>query len=158
MGYVKDILDFVAHPWLDLLLALAVFGLAPDLVLRLLVLAYPKASDRRKELIAELRVVPRWERPFWVTEQVTFVISEGLHDRLDARKARKISPWIDVILVEDSAGSPSGNVYVYEDGRIFKLAMKGRTWCRGPEVPINRIEGLAVTRRRMPRQHHWRDR
>lgn len=90
MGYVNDILEFMGHPWVDLGMALVIFGLAPDLLLRLLVLIYPRNSDRRKELIAELRVVPRWERPFWVAEQITLIMSEGSAARLRVRERERM--------------------------------------------------------------------
>lgn len=86
---MNDILEFVARPWHDILMALIIFSLAPDIVLRLFVLVYPKNSERRNELVAELRVVPRWERPFWVTEQLAMITAEGWGDRLRARRHRR---------------------------------------------------------------------
>lgn len=85
---MDDILKFMGHPWLDLGIAVAFFSLAPDLLLRLLALLYPKGSDRPKELIAELRAVPRWERPFWVAEQLLMILTEGWGDRRQARRDR----------------------------------------------------------------------
>ncbi|MBV8540955.1 MAG: hypothetical protein JO063_14370 [Pseudonocardiales bacterium] len=67
--------------WHSLLLALVVFGLAPGVCLRLVVLAYPRGDPRRAELIAELYAVPRWERPLWVAEQLEVALFEGLGHR-----------------------------------------------------------------------------
>lgn len=52
--------------WPSLLLVVVVFGFAPGLCLRLIVLAYPREDSRRDELIAELYAVPRIQRPLWV--------------------------------------------------------------------------------------------
>ena len=68
--------------WPMLVLALVVFGVAPGLVLRLIVLAFPKEDPRRKELLGEQRAVPRFERPFWVAEQLEVALVEGLAPRL----------------------------------------------------------------------------
>jgi hypothetical protein len=54
--------------WPALLIALTVWGFAPDLVLRLLSLAFWSDDPRRTEMRAELDAVPRWERPFWVLQ------------------------------------------------------------------------------------------
>jgi hypothetical protein len=86
---------------LDLLLSpaafvivLLVFGTAPGLVLRLIVLAFPADDPRREELLAELYAVPRYERPLWVAEQIEIAISEGLWGRLVwAASGRIIYRW-----------------------------------------------------------------
>ncbi|MGH3719603.1 MAG: hypothetical protein ACRDRI_12355 [Pseudonocardiaceae bacterium] len=72
--------------WQSLLLALAMFGTAPGLCLRLIVLAYPRSDPRRAELIAELYAVPRWERPFWAAEQLEVALFEGLGQRRRDRR------------------------------------------------------------------------
>ncbi|MFG1643884.1 PadR family transcriptional regulator [Amycolatopsis sp. NPDC049252] len=41
----------------------------PRIRLRVTVLLYPKGDGRRRELLAELYVMPRFARPFWVAEQ-----------------------------------------------------------------------------------------
>ncbi len=61
-----------------LLIALFVFGFAPGAALRLIVRLYPKGDPRRQEMIAELYAVPRWERPFWVTEQLEMALAATL--------------------------------------------------------------------------------
>jgi hypothetical protein len=50
--------------WKTFLIALLVFGFAPRAVLRLIALAYGRDDPRRSEMLAEIHVVPRWERPF----------------------------------------------------------------------------------------------
>lgn len=77
---MTELID-AAVVWPTLLVALAIFGAAPNLALRLLLRAYPKDHPRRAELWAELQVVPRWERPFWVCEQVDGALFEGLKSR-----------------------------------------------------------------------------
>jgi hypothetical protein len=72
-----------------LLLVLGIFGFAPGFILRILVHLYPRASTRRRELIAELYCVRRIERPLWVAEQVEVALFEGLQERVRARKVRK---------------------------------------------------------------------
>ena len=49
--------------WPSLVLVVVVFGFAPGVCLRLIVLAYPRSDPRRGELIAELYAVPRMQRP-----------------------------------------------------------------------------------------------
>jgi len=70
-------LDLLLSP-ATLVLVLLVFGIAPGLVLRLIVLAFTADDPRREELRAELYAVPRYERPLWVAEQIEIAISEGL--------------------------------------------------------------------------------
>ena len=65
-----------------LLVPIVVFGLAPGLLLRLIVLAFSKDDPRREELRAGLDGVPRLERPFWVLEQIEVAIAEGLGARM----------------------------------------------------------------------------
>jgi hypothetical protein len=61
-----------------LLVALAVYGFLPGLVLRIILLVFSRNDPRRAEILADLRAVPRWERPFWVLEQVEVAFFEGL--------------------------------------------------------------------------------
>jgi hypothetical protein len=77
-----------------LALALLVFGFAPGLLLRLIVLAFPKDDPRRAELRGEMYHVPRFERPFWVMEQLEEALVEGLGQRLVwAATGRIIYRW-----------------------------------------------------------------
>lgn len=78
---MNDILAFLGHPVVDILIVIGTFGLALDVVLRLFLRMYPKDSNRRRELLGELCAVPRWELPFWVAEQFALVVREGLDER-----------------------------------------------------------------------------
>jgi len=68
--------------WWALLLAMLVFGFAPGVVLRVIVLAFHRDDPRRAELLAELRVVPFIERPLWVAQQLEVALFEGLRERV----------------------------------------------------------------------------
>lgn len=54
---MAELLEAVVS-WPSLVLVVVVFGFAPGFCLRLIVLAYPRSSPRRAELIAELYAVP----------------------------------------------------------------------------------------------------
>jgi hypothetical protein len=70
------------------------FGLAPGLLLRVIVLLYPKGDPRRTELLAELYDEngkrAYLDRVVWVFEQLELALCEGLRLRAGlARKARR---------------------------------------------------------------------
>ncbi|MGH3868192.1 MAG: hypothetical protein ACRDQ4_19130 [Pseudonocardiaceae bacterium] len=85
---MAELLQVVAS-WRSLLMVVVVFGLAPGLCLRLIVLAYPRGDPRRAELIAELYAVPRIQRPLWVTEQLEVALFEGLGHRISTARRRR---------------------------------------------------------------------
>ncbi|MBV9143310.1 MAG: hypothetical protein JO115_20735 [Pseudonocardiales bacterium] len=85
---MDELLKAVAS-WPSLLMVVVVFGLAPGLCLRLIVLAYPRGDPRRAELIAELYAVPRIQRPLWVAEQLEVALFEGLGQRISAMRRRR---------------------------------------------------------------------
>ncbi len=94
--------------WPAFLAALVVFGFAPGALLRIIVLAFPSDDPRREELLAELRVVPRLERPFWVLEQLEVAIFEGVWGRFTwAATGRIIWRWHLDSGVELNRGNPS---------------------------------------------------
>src|SRR6476646_2353277 len=64
-----------------LAVAMVIFGVAPGLALRVIVLAFHPEDPRRYELRGELSGVPIWERPLWVAEQLEIAIAEGLLGR-----------------------------------------------------------------------------
>jgi hypothetical protein len=66
--------------WKLYLLALLVHGIAPGLLLRVIVLAFDD-PDRRQELIAELYAVPFIQRPLWVAQQLETALSDGIWPR-----------------------------------------------------------------------------
>jgi uncharacterized protein YegJ (DUF2314 family) len=83
-----------AAAWPVLLIALLIWGFAPGLVVRVLSLAFWHDDPRRAEMRGELDAVPRWERPFWVAQQVEVAICEGLGARLRwAAAGRIIDRW-----------------------------------------------------------------
>jgi DNA-binding CsgD family transcriptional regulator len=84
---LKNLVDATAV-WPTLLVTILIFSLVPGVVLRLAVLLYPSDHPRRAELIAELEVVPRWQRPFWVAEAIPAPLFEGIPLRLTARAKR----------------------------------------------------------------------
>jgi hypothetical protein len=77
--------------WRALGVAIAVFGFGPRAVLRIIVMAFARSDPRRRELLAELHSVPRWERPLWVAEQLEVALAEGMAGRL-ARAYRRWAP------------------------------------------------------------------
>jgi uncharacterized protein YegJ (DUF2314 family) len=80
--------------WPTFFLVLLVFGFAPGALLRLILLAYHREDPRRREMRAELRAVPRWERPIWVCEQLEEAIFDGLGGRIRwAATGRIIHRW-----------------------------------------------------------------
>lgn len=80
--------------WRLLLAVLLIFGLAPGLLLRIIVLAFHRDDPRRRELRGELINVPRWERPVWVFEQLEVALVEGLGERIEwAMTGRMIHRW-----------------------------------------------------------------
>ena len=79
-----DLLDGL-RAWQLLIVAVAVYGFFPGVVLRFILLAFRRSDPRRAEILAELRAVPRWERPFWVAEQVEVALFEGLLERIRSR-------------------------------------------------------------------------
>ena len=77
--------------WPTLGVALLVFGFAPGVALRLIVLFYRRGNPRRQELLGELYAVPRIERPFWVAEQLEVALFEGLRDRFRAWRNKTVT-------------------------------------------------------------------
>lgn len=80
--------------WPALLFALIIFGFAPGACLRLVVLCFHRDDQRRRELLAELHIVPRLERPFWVLEQFEVALRDGIWPRIHwALTGRVIHRW-----------------------------------------------------------------
>ncbi|HYQ68081.1 sigma-70 family RNA polymerase sigma factor [Actinophytocola sp.] len=69
----------------------AAFGLIPGLLLRGIVLLYPKDDPRRQELFGELYApeMGRFERYVWVFQQLETGLRDGLLARRDSRHRRK---------------------------------------------------------------------
>jgi hypothetical protein len=85
---LTELLDAAAS-WESLVAVLLVFGLAPGLVLRSMLLLYPKEHPRRAELLAEFKVIKRPIRPLWVAEIISVCLFEGLGERSKARALQR---------------------------------------------------------------------
>jgi hypothetical protein len=134
--------------WPVLILALAVYGFFPGLFARLVSLCFRKGDPRRKELIAEVYAVPRWERPFWVAEQFERALSEGAWERLwDAADGRLFNRWTFGDGVSRHAEHPDtfwlpsqDEIATLEPGDMVKLMFE----CRGKRTYGK--DGLAAER------------
>lgn len=146
--------------WPLLLVALGVYGFFPGLAARLISLCFRKSDPRRKELIAEVYAVPRWERPIWVAEQLERAISEGLWERIyDAADGRLFNRWNVESGVAMNAKYPDSfwvpsaeEIHTLEPGDFVKLlfAPKGlthdepsaeRMWVKITKIRGDKFEG-----------------
>lgn len=80
------------------LLAIFVYAVCPQWILRLLVRAYGRDDPRRYELLGEVYAVPYVRRPFWVAEQVETALADAAMPRLrwaiqGALEGRVINRW-----------------------------------------------------------------
>jgi hypothetical protein len=82
---MSELIEAVASPW-NLVLIVIVFGFLPGFTLRALVRIYPPDDPRRHELVAQLYVLNRIERPLFVAEQLETVLFEGVGARLRRRQ------------------------------------------------------------------------
>jgi hypothetical protein len=79
---VDQLINAVAeYTLLAILMSLLAVGFAPEHALRLIVRLYPKIDPRRREVVAELYVMKRLERPVWVFEQIEPALLGGLSAR-----------------------------------------------------------------------------
>ncbi len=125
--------------WPLALVALGVFGFFPGLFARLIALSFHKDDPRRKELIAEVYAVPRWERPFWVAEQFERALSEGVWERLyDAADGRIFNRWTLGDGLARNAEHPESfwvpsaeEVSMLEPGDSVKLMFEAKGWTHG---------------------------
>ncbi len=158
---MTDIVDALLSPR-AIAVVLLLLALAPNLVLRCLVKAYPCDDPRRRELLSELRAVPIGERPVWVVEQIETALLDGLSSRLRSRKhgrrdrrpvrARLLPPDQPPVMRAGSIGAAVATLY---------FLLMGATWGVGlaiffipfalllPALPVFLLALLAV-------QHHRR--
>jgi hypothetical protein len=126
---VTELLDAIVS-WRTFLVALLVFGFAPGALLRLIVLAFHRDDPRRRELLAELHAVPRWERPFWVFEQLEVALFEGIWERVMwAAAGRVVDRWHLDPAIKRTRQHPDGSPIpdeedeqVIEPGMFIKLS------------------------------------
>lgn len=71
-----------------LVVAVVLFSVAPQLVLRLAVLCWPRSHPRRRELVAEYFEYEIWRRPFWVGDMLVHCLTDGLSVRFAQRRDR----------------------------------------------------------------------
>lgn len=155
--------------WPTFIAALIVFGFAPGAFLRLIVLAFERDDPRRVELLAEVHVVPRIERPFWVFEQLEVALFEGLLERIRwAATGRVIHRWRLVSGVESHRAHPKtfwipdeSERRAVEAGVVVKLLFRmrdgwgERMWVEVEEVTPRRVVGkLMNTPVGIPRLWH----
>jgi hypothetical protein len=126
--------------WPLLLTALGVWGFAPGVVNRLIARMFPLGDPRRKEMVAELYEVPRWEQPFWVAQQLERGFSEGLPARL--RRRRKLPG--DLQRIRDRASYEDG-LWVELSGDVADVPAS----VRGLTLREERYEDLDAARRAM---------
>lgn len=84
------------------------FALLPGLILRLVVLAYPKDHPRRPEVLAEFYSIPYPSRVLFVIETCEMSVSEALPARLRSAKSsidrRAVKKAIRVLSKEYASG------------------------------------------------------
>jgi hypothetical protein len=83
--------------WQLLIVALAVYGFAPGVFVRFILLAYRRNDPIRAEIWAERKVVPRWDLPFWVADQAQNALFEGLLERIKSRLIRVLKSAGNVV-------------------------------------------------------------
>jgi hypothetical protein len=121
---------------ISLLLFGATFGLIPGLMLRLIVLLYPKDDQRRQELFAELYApeMGRMTRFEWVFQQLETALREGLANRRAARRAtreRVEEEFVDRLEHFSMYGST-------EEVRAFLAASEPPWWMASKPKPFGR--------------------
>jgi hypothetical protein len=140
--------------WSALVAALAIFGFAPRAMLRLIVLAFPREDPRRDELLAELHVVSRWERPFWVIEQLEVALCEGACGRLiRVSTGRVIHRWHIRSGVETNRKFPSSFLIpnsnekdAIRPGDAVKVMFVMRDgWCERMWITITAVKRKKLT-------------
>jgi len=90
-------------------MVLGVFGVAPGFCLRLIVMAFPRGHDRRKELLAEFYEVPYAKRPLWVASQLEVAVFEGFGSHL-AKLANKLKTRRAAVYAVDIVPTNAGRL------------------------------------------------
>lgn len=153
------IADIINWKWY--LLTLLVHGVAPGLLLRVIVLTFERDDPRRQELIAELYGVPFLKRPYWVAQQLETALSAGIWPRFtwmlagrviyrwklgDGDKKNREHPetfWVPSPQ-EKAQIEPGDLVKVMFEPRLFPPGadrIGERMWVRVTKVGRRRLEG-----------------
>lgn len=159
MTGVELIADILNWKWY--LLTLVVHGLAPGLLLRVIVLAFQQDDPRRQELIAELYAIPFVRRPYWVAQQLETAISDGIWPRFtwmltgrliyrwklgdgDARNLTHPDTFWVPNTAEKAAIQPGDIVKLMFEPSFFppgSLKIGERMWVRVTKVGPRKLEG-----------------
>jgi len=110
------------------LLLLLVFGIAPGLILRVALLAYPRAHPDRAELLGEYYAVPYHERPLFVAAGCERALCDGLSARVrELRERRAALPVQHAGVVNDSASASDTAVATVTASTTVCVDMKAET-------------------------------
>ncbi|NUP29834.1 MAG: hypothetical protein HOQ44_24685 [Nocardia sp.] len=152
------LLEIVAS-WQSLtafLTAVALFGFFPGFLLRILVRIYPAGDPRRRELPAELYVVPRLLRPFWVAEQFETALHEGTALRYRARRTRRFAEQLsadglaaldaEVLRAIEESGAADDDMVFVDFGATILITQRVGAVRRGTR-PSRRARVPAAIRR-----------
>jgi hypothetical protein len=148
-----ELLDLVVS-WPAFFVAVLVFGFAPGVLLRLIVLAYHREDPRRQELVAELYAMPRAERPFWVAEKLEVAIFEGLRYRVEwALTGRVIYRWHFTSGVTQNRTYPD-TFWIPDDEEKADIEpgdtvramfqMRADNWCERMWVTVTEVKGSKI--------------
>lgn len=131
------------------LLALLLFGLVPAFVVRLVALCFPESDERRAEMIAEFRAVPRLDQPFWALQQVERIFFEAIPARRGHRtillelEARERYSSADP--VPRFTGAAGRQIHVtFPSGRPFPGLKAQEVWQRMLVVDWAETDGDAI--------------
>lgn len=86
---MTELLALLGDYWFLAPVLLLLLGFVPDFLLRQLVRLYPSDDPRRRELIAEMRVLGRFRKWEWLGETLSTALGEGLPRRLRERRIRR---------------------------------------------------------------------
>lgn len=108
-----------------LLVTLLVFGFAPGLILRVALLAYPRAHPDRAELLGEYYAVPYHERPLFAAAGCERALCDGLPARIRERRERRAAlPVQHAVVVTDSASVSDTAAATVTASTMVTVAMK----------------------------------
>ncbi|WP_326945791.1 hypothetical protein OG439_40705 [Amycolatopsis sp. NBC_01307] len=92
--------DVATYGFSSLLLTAVLCGFFPVFVLRLLLLLYPAAHERRTEWLTEIAHVPYRERLIWVMALIPTAFFEAIPERVRQRRTAKQNNNLDADRIE----------------------------------------------------------